>query len=74
MTGPAVAAIGAELEVQGFSLAGALVRPAHTDAEVLAAWQSLPAEVSVVVLTAAAARAVPARRAADRPLTVVLPT
>jgi vacuolar-type H+-ATPase subunit F/Vma7 len=50
-----VAAIGEELRVQGFALAGAAVFPAGTAAEARRAWLSLPADIAVVILTAQAA-------------------
>lgn len=69
-----VAAIGAELEVAGFALAGARVYPADADEKVRAAWRDLPDTVAVVILTAAAADALGAdREAARAPLTVVMP-
>jgi vacuolar-type H+-ATPase subunit F/Vma7 len=49
------AAIGESSRVQGYALAGALVYPAGDEAEVRAAWQSLPGDVEVVVVTARAA-------------------
>lgn len=50
------AIIGEAPRIQGFGLAGAVILPADTASEVLAAWQSLPADVTVVLLTARAAR------------------
>ena len=50
------AIIGEGALVQGFGLAGALVLPAESASEALAAWRSLPADVAVVLLTARAAR------------------
>jgi vacuolar-type H+-ATPase subunit F/Vma7 len=73
MTTGQVAAIGEEVAVQGFGLAGVLVVPADDPEGVLAAWQSLPAQVVVVILTPAAERAVPQRPAGELPLTVVMP-
>ena len=46
-----LAAIGTAGRVQGWALAGALVRPAETPADVRQAWGSLPREVSVLLLT-----------------------
>ena len=70
-----VAAIGRPSEVAGLALAGALVRPARTTEEARAAWQSLPAEVGIVILTEETARAVAEERDRPRaPLSVVMPT
>lgn len=69
-----VAAIGRPSEVAGFALAGALVLPARTEAEVRAAWAGLPDDVVVVVLTTRASQALSDARARPRaPLTVVMP-
>ncbi len=54
---PGVAAIGAEVRVAGFALAGVAVRPAEDDATVRAAWAALPEDVVAVILTPAAAAA-----------------
>ncbi len=67
-----IAAIGAGVAVQGFGLAGALVRPAESGAEVRAAWDALPPDVAMVVLTADAARALPDEVLATR-LVAVMP-
>jgi len=69
-----VAAIGAEPAVQGFGLAGAMVCAADDVPAVLAAWHDLPSDIAVVVVTAAAARALPPD-AFDRdwPMVAVLP-
>lgn len=50
------AIIGEAIPAQGFGLAGALVLPAESASEALAAWRSLPADVRVVLLTARTAR------------------
>jgi vacuolar-type H+-ATPase subunit F/Vma7 len=68
-----VAAIGAEVAVQGFGLAGALVLAADGPDEVQTAWRSLPADVAVVILTRDAIAALPDLAGANLPLTVVLP-
>ncbi len=58
----------------GFGLAGALVLPARTEAEVRAAWAGLSDDVAVVVLTAESSAALDARaRRPQDPLTVVMP-
>ncbi|HUY45433.1 MAG TPA: V-type ATP synthase subunit F [Streptosporangiaceae bacterium] len=49
------AVIGQVLRVQGFALAGAVVCAAESQDEARAAWQSLPPDVAVVILTAGAA-------------------
>lgn len=54
--GHRIAVLGAEAEIIGFALAGALVCPAEDPAGITAAWAELPADVAVVVLTAEAAR------------------
>ncbi len=69
-----VAVIGEETAVSGYALAGVLVVPAEGDDEAHGAWNSLPDDVGVVILTAAAARALgDARTAKMLPLTVVMP-
>lgn len=65
-----VAAIGTSAQVAGFALGGARVFPADSAAQVRVAWQALPDDVAVVILTEDAADAVGTERA-DR-LTVVL--
>jgi len=49
------AVIGESLRVEGYALAGAVVCPADDQAAASAAWRSLPRDICVVVLTAAAA-------------------
>ena len=46
-----VAVIGARTAVQGYGLAGALVRVAEDPDAVRRAWTTLPADVGVVILT-----------------------
>lgn len=65
-----VAVIGEETRVRGFGLAGATVLAADTPAAVRAAWAGLPGEVRLVILTRAAAAAIPDR--GDR-LVAVMP-
>ncbi len=75
MTAPAhVAALGSWSRVAGFQLAGAHAIAARDDADVLAAWEELPDDVELLVLTPAAARAL-GDRVGQRPrlLWVVLP-
>jgi vacuolar-type H+-ATPase subunit F/Vma7 len=68
-----VAAIGTDVAVQGFGLAGALILAADGPDEVRAAWRSLPADVAVVILTREAATAVPDLAGVGLPLAVVVP-
>jgi vacuolar-type H+-ATPase subunit F/Vma7 len=68
------AAIGESSRVQGYVLAGAVVYPAEDEAEVRAAWRSLPADVEVVIVTARAAAWLGAELTArPLPLPVVMP-
>ena len=73
MAGGRIAAIGERAAIEGFGLAGVLVCAARTPAEVLAQWRSLPPDVALVILTPAAAPAVPARTPGALPLTAVMP-
>ena len=66
-----VAVIGISAQVAGFTLAGARVFPADSAAQARVAWQALPDDVAVVILTKDAADAVGTEHT-DR-LTVVLP-
>jgi vacuolar-type H+-ATPase subunit F/Vma7 len=50
-----VAVIGEELRIGGYALAGAALYPVADRAAALLAWQELPADVEVVVVTASAA-------------------
>jgi vacuolar-type H+-ATPase subunit F/Vma7 len=50
-----VAVIGEPLRVQGFALAGALACEAGDRDEALAAWESLPPDVAVLIVTPGAA-------------------
>ncbi len=69
-----VAVIGEGTAVAGYALAGALVLPAEDAPAVRAAWDRLPDDVDVVVLTAAAGDALGPRRHTTRPpLAVVMP-
>jgi vacuolar-type H+-ATPase subunit F/Vma7 len=75
MTVARVAAVGEQLRVQGFALAGAVVLAADEAAAVRSAWATLGDDVDVVVLTPRAAAALETELAAGgpTPLTVVLP-
>jgi vacuolar-type H+-ATPase subunit F/Vma7 len=67
-----VAVIGEEALVRGFGLAGAAVLPASGPEQVQSAWHSLAADVSLVILTPAAAAAL-GRPDPAGPLVAVLP-
>ncbi|MCM4084363.1 V-type ATP synthase subunit F [Paractinoplanes hotanensis] len=60
-----VAVIGARTAVQGYGLAGALVRVAEDPEAVRRRWSELPAGIAVVVLTAAAETALRGQLDAD---------
>ena len=68
----AVAVIGEEPLVRGYALAGAIVLPAEGRDAVRAAWSALPADVGLVLLTVAAARALDPVDGHDGPLTAVM--
>lgn len=70
-----IAVIGEEVRVRPFGLAGALVAPADDADGVRSAWNALPADVEVLLLTPAAAAALADERAVPRDgiLTVTLP-
>jgi vacuolar-type H+-ATPase subunit F/Vma7 len=69
-----IAVLGDEPLVQGYALAGAVMLPATSPADVVATWAGLPSDVAVVILTSDAA-AVLHDRLDDpgAPLTAVLP-
>ena len=67
------AVLGEQVAVQGYALAGAVVLPAEDADAVRVAWDQLPDDVAVVVLTPAAARVLEQATTALRPLTVVMP-
>jgi vacuolar-type H+-ATPase subunit F/Vma7 len=67
-----VAVIGEETRVRAYALAGASVRPADDAAAVRAAWAALGPHVRLVILTEAAARALPAATAAGERLVAVM--
>jgi vacuolar-type H+-ATPase subunit F/Vma7 len=69
-----VVAIGAEPIIRGYALAGVRLFPADTDDEIRSAWSDLPAGVELVILTAAAERALgDAAITPSLPLVAVLP-
>jgi vacuolar-type H+-ATPase subunit F/Vma7 len=75
MTVARVAVVGEQLQVQGFTLAGAVVLAADDAAAVRSAWASLGDDVAVVVLTPRAAAALEAELGVGgpTPLIVVMP-
>lgn len=68
-----IAALGEEVSVQGFGLAGAVVLVAEDPGAVRAAWAGLADDVAVVILTQAAARALGEMPTGGVPFTVVIP-
>jgi vacuolar-type H+-ATPase subunit F/Vma7 len=68
-----VAVLGAGVRVQGFALAGAFVSIADDEDAVRSAWQDLPSDTAVVVLTPEAAQALADVLPDTRRLTVVMP-
>lgn len=71
-----IAALGEAARIEGFALAGVLLRPAEDPAAVQSAWRELPQDVVVVILTNAAALALgPAVvESTSYPVTVVMPS
>ncbi len=70
-----VAVIGAGARVAGYALAGATVIPAESAAAARQAWDALPPDVAVVILTPEASRALPPERPVNAtPLVVVMPS
>jgi vacuolar-type H+-ATPase subunit F/Vma7 len=65
--------LGEPALVAGYALAGATVMTAEEPAAVRRAWQRLPADTTLVVLTAAAARALPGELDEAGPLIAVMP-
>jgi vacuolar-type H+-ATPase subunit F/Vma7 len=73
-TSGSIVALGEEALVAGFALAGAHTVAAATADDVRAAWQALPSDVALVVLTAAAGAALEDRLGRpESPLWVVMP-
>jgi hypothetical protein len=70
-----VVALGEETRLLGFVLAGAVLLPADTGADVVRAWDAVGDDVGLVLLTPAAAAALGARLTdpASTRLTAVLP-
>lgn len=69
----AVVVIGEPAKVDGYALAGAVVMPTEGPAETRRAWQDLAPEVSLVILTEAAADALSDELTGAGPLTAVMP-
>jgi len=69
-----IGALGEAAKVEGFALAGALVFTADERSDVEAAWDALPDDLGVLILTPAAADVLDARLD-ERPqlLSVVMP-
>ena len=69
-----IAALGEGARIEGFALAGVLLRPAEDPAAVRSAWRELPQEVVVVILTEAAALALGSTAVESRgyPVAVVM--
>jgi vacuolar-type H+-ATPase subunit F/Vma7 len=65
--------VGEEVRVAGFALAGASIVPAEGADAVRRAWQALPADVEVVILTPAAAAALEDAPAPPTRLRLVMP-
>jgi vacuolar-type H+-ATPase subunit F/Vma7 len=68
-----IAVLGAPAVVRGWGLAGLLVVGAPDAAAALAGWAALPADVSLVIVTPAAAEALGARLDGTDRLVAVLP-
>jgi vacuolar-type H+-ATPase subunit F/Vma7 len=68
-----IAVIGERVRAQGFGLAGALVIAAEEADAVRNAWRSLPDDVDVVILTAAAAAVLGDATSMGGRLTAVMP-
>ncbi|MFB6612692.1 V-type ATP synthase subunit F [Streptomyces sp. NPDC056367] len=68
-----VAAVGEHMRVRGFALAGVTVLEAERAEDVREVWRSLPDDVSLVILTPAAAEALGPEPAGTRFLTAVMP-
>ena len=64
--------IGAEYEVAGYALVGAQVLVAHSTAEVIDAWQRIPADTCVVIVTKDAAAAAAVRADQEWPMVAVM--
>ena len=69
-----IAVIGEAVRTRGFGLAGAIVYETTGSADAVRAWEKLPVDVAVLILTPAAALALGSRTASERsPYVVVMP-
>jgi vacuolar-type H+-ATPase subunit F/Vma7 len=70
-----IVAIGESERLRGFAMAGVRVIAADDSASARVAWDALPADVALVILTTAARAALPAQELGrlERRLWVVLP-
>ncbi|MGW3247970.1 hypothetical protein [Streptomyces sp. NPDC001070] len=69
-----VTAVGEQPRVAGLALAGVTVLVAEGTQAVREAWQALPADVDLVIVSAAAAEVLgPEQLSQGRPLTAVMP-
>lgn len=68
----AVVVLGEPALVAGYALAGATVITAVDPAEARRAWANLPADTALVILTVAAAQALPDDAERAGPMTVVM--
>ncbi len=70
-----IVAIGERERLQAFSLAGVRIEPAEGPEAAVAVWRSLPADVSLAILTPSARAALASELAGrDRCLWVVMPS
>lgn len=67
-----IAALGEHHRIVAFAIAGVEAHPALTEEEVLAEWQQLPRDVSVLILTPHAAAALAGRLEERRDLLVTV--
>jgi vacuolar-type H+-ATPase subunit F/Vma7 len=68
-----IAVIGESARTRAYVLAGCQVLPADDAAAAIRAWELLPADTGLVILTATAAATLAERRAHSTVLTVVMP-
>jgi vacuolar-type H+-ATPase subunit F/Vma7 len=68
-----ILAIGSFTELAGYALVGVEVVEAEDPDDVRSAWDTLAADVALVLLTARARASLPAKLSAEGPLWVVLP-
>lgn len=69
-----IVVLGEEALVTAFGLGGATVAPAEDAESARRAWDSLPDDVALVVLTARAASSLRSERSRDGVLRVVMPS